>query len=109
MSNYSSDAYRLTSTLAKGFPTLIRVIRTVDGALDWVKEGQNPDLVPENEESMHTWLRLQSSLPTSRTISHPITVSYAPRKACLPSGRVEIRIQGILENGNLHRMGERVG
>lgn len=84
-------------------------MRTVDGALDWVKEGQHPDLVPEKEESMHQWLRIRSSLPDSEDVSHPLTVLYSPRVDYLPPGRVEIRVQGILENGNLHHRGERVG
>lgn len=105
----TTDEVNYLHLLAKGFPTLIHVMRTVDGALDWVKEGRHPDLVPEAEESMHAWLRIQSSRPYSEDVSHPLTVLYSPRNSYLPTGRVEIRIQGILENGNLHRSGEYSG
>lgn len=81
----------------------------MDGALDWIKEGQQSDSVPEAEVSMHAWLQIRSALPSSDALSHPLEVLYSPRKAHLPVGRVEIRVQGVLENANLHPKGERVG
>lgn len=77
-----------------------------DGCLDWIKDQKHPDIVPEHEETMKKWLRIQSTLPSGEDVCHPLRVLYTPRDPCLPSGRIEIRVQGILENGNIHPSGQ---
>lgn len=96
----------------KGFPTLLYVPRSTDGALDWEKPGERPNVVPNDKNNIHDWLRLDSSLGFKQPmLSHPFEVRYKATDTLAPQSihhrRVEIRVQGMLENANLHPKGER--
>lgn len=96
--------------VVKGLPTLIYVLQPLDGALDWIKPGQRPDIVPTDKKYIHRWLRVESSLlETMSGLSYPMRVLYVPRERALSTSRVEIRVQGILENANVHPRGELAG
>lgn len=91
----------------KGFPSLLQVLRPFDRSMDWIPEEGSPDIVPTNEEALRAWLHVVPILPTRKKgLSRQLRVMYNPKTLEAPSGRVEIRVQGMLENANLHPIGE---
>lgn len=91
----------LSFLTGKGSPNLLHIARTKDDSLpSQVKDGY----VPKSKDQISQWLRVVSTASPERDVmNYPYDVVYACPLDSSSSNRLEIRIQGVFEDGSLRQ------